>query len=122
MKESYKLYLNETALKSLPYWGGDGRNHLLLNLARRELSVGSGDAFRGASTGRAMLAQSTFMLDQFRPGFDIVTPPALGPPGGDVWSDCGQMAPARRQYLLRLYTLLICCLIETLGYEFISNF
>ncbi|KOB69799.1 Exostosin-3, partial [Operophtera brumata] len=98
--ESYKLYLNETALKSLPYWGGDGRNHLLLNLARRELSVGSGDAFREASTGRAMVAQSTFTHDQFRPGFDIVTPPALGPPGGDVWADCGQMAPARRQYLL----------------------
>ncbi|VVC95408.1 unnamed protein product [Leptidea sinapis] len=81
-KEKFKL-LNETAIKKLPYWGGDGRNHILLNLARRELSVGSGDAFLGASTGRAMIAQSTFTLHQFRPGFDIVTPPALGPPGGD---------------------------------------
>ncbi|XP_072935988.1 exostosin-3 [Epargyreus clarus] len=98
--ESYKLMLNETAIKGLPYWGGDGRNHVLLNLARRELSVGSGDAFRGASTGRAMIAQSTFTLDQFRPEFDLVTPPALGPPGGDVWADCAPMAPARRKYLL----------------------
>ncbi|KAI5634761.1 glycosyl transferase family 64 domain-containing protein [Phthorimaea operculella] len=98
--EAYKLILNETAVKSLPFWGGDGRNHVLLNLARRELSVGAGDAFKGASTGRAMIAQSTFTQDQFRPGFDIVTPPALGPPGGDVWADCAPIAPARRKYLL----------------------
>lgn len=99
--EVHKLALNETAIKNLPYWGGDGRNHVLLNLARRELAVGSGDAFRDASTGRAMIAQSTFTLRQFRPGFDLVTPPALGPPGGDVWSDCAPIAPARRKYILR---------------------
>ncbi|KAL0895674.1 hypothetical protein ABMA27_011752 [Loxostege sticticalis] len=98
--ELYKLLLNETALKSLPFWGGDGRNHVLVNLARRELSVGSGDAFRGVSTGRAIIAQSTFTHDQFRAGFDIVTPPALGPPGGDVWADCAPISPARRKYLL----------------------
>lgn len=98
--DTYKLLLNETAIKSLPYWGGDGRNHVLVNMARRELSVGSGDAFRGASIGRAMIAQSTFTHEQFRPGFDIVMPPALGPPGGDVWADCAPIAPARRKYLL----------------------
>ncbi|CAD0195447.1 unnamed protein product [Chrysodeixis includens] len=98
--DTYKLLLNETAIKSLPFWGGDGRNHILINMARRELSVGSGDAFRGASIGRAMIAQSTFTHDQFRPGFDIITPPALGPPGGDVWADCAPIAPARRKYLL----------------------
>ena len=99
--DTYKLLLNETAIKSLPYWGGDGRNHVLLNMARRELAVGSGDAFRGASIGRAMVAQSTFTHEQFRPGFDVITPPALGPPGGDVWADCAPIAPARRKYLLR---------------------
>lgn len=98
--EINKSVLNETAVKNLPYWGGDGRNHVLINLARRELSVGSGDAFGGSSTGRAMIVQSTFTLQQFRDGFDIVLPPALGPPGGDVWSDCAPMAPARRKYLL----------------------
>ncbi|XP_045761073.1 exostosin-3 [Maniola jurtina] len=98
--DTYKLSLNESAIKSLPYWGGDGRNHVLLNLARRELSVGSGDAFHTASIGRAMIAQSTFTMQQFRPGFDLVTPPALGPPGGDVWSDCAPIAPARRKYIL----------------------
>ncbi|XP_063634524.1 exostosin-3 [Cydia splendana] len=98
--DNLKLSLNETVIKSLPYWGGDGRNHVLINLARRELSVGAGDAFKSATTGRAMIAQSTFTLNQFRPGFDIVTPPALGPPGGDVWLDCAPIAPARRKYLL----------------------
>ncbi|CAK1548519.1 unnamed protein product [Leptosia nina] len=98
--EPYRLLLNETAIKQLPFWGGDGRNHVLLNLARRELSVGSGDAFLGTSTGRAMIAQSTFKLQQFRPGFDVITPPALGPPGGDVWAECAPMAPARRKYLM----------------------
>lgn len=101
VSDSYKLYLNGSAITTLPYWGGDGRNHVLLNLARRDLSVGSGDAFRGASTGRAMLAQSTFTHNHFRPGFDVITPPALGPPGGDVWADCAPISPARRKYLLR---------------------
>ncbi|XP_028038241.1 exostosin-3 isoform X1 [Bombyx mandarina] len=100
VSDSYKLYLNGSAITTLPYWGGDGRNHVLLNLARRDLSVGSGDAFRGASTGRAMLAQSTFTHNHFRPGFDVITPPALGPPGGDVWADCAPISPARRKYLL----------------------
>ncbi|XP_041973722.1 exostosin-3 [Aricia agestis] len=97
---TFKLTLNETAIKNLPYWGGDGRNHVLLNLARRELDGGAGDALRNASIGRAMVAQSTFSLQQFRAGFDVVTPAALGPPGGDVWADCAPIVPARRKYIL----------------------
>lgn len=87
-------------LDKLPFWGGDGRNHVLLNLARRDLSIGSGDVFRNVDTGRAMLVQSTFGADQFRRGFDIVVPPILGPPGGDIWQDCLPIVPARRQFLL----------------------
>jgi alpha-1,4-N-acetylglucosaminyltransferase EXTL3 len=60
--------LNVKKLKLLPYWGGDGRNHVLLNLARRDLSVGSGNAFKNIDTGRAMLVQSTFEENQFRRG------------------------------------------------------
>ena len=87
-------------LFALPYWGGDGRNHILLNLARRDLSVESGDIFKGIDTGRAMIVQSTFYRNQFRDGFDVIVPPILGPPGGDVWQECAQMLPARRRYLL----------------------
>lgn len=43
--------LDSRALKRLPYWGGDGRNHILLNLARRDLSASSGDVFSSIDTG-----------------------------------------------------------------------
>lgn len=92
--------LNVTNLKRLPYWGGDGRNHVLINLARRDLSAGSGNAFRHEDTGRAIIIQSSFAESQFRQGFDIVVPPILGPPGGDVWQECAPMVPARRRLLL----------------------
>jgi hypothetical protein len=87
-------------LHALPYWGGDGRNHILLNLARRDLSADSGNIFSNVDTGRAMIVQSTFYRNQFRDGFDLIVPPILGPPGGDVWQECAQMLPARRKYLL----------------------
>jgi len=87
-------------LHTLPYWGGDGRNHILLNLARRDLSADSGNIFSNVDTGRAMIVQSTFYRNQFRDRFDLIVPPILGPPGGDVWQECAQMLPARRKYLL----------------------
>jgi alpha-1,4-N-acetylglucosaminyltransferase EXTL3 len=43
--------LDSNALKRLPYWGGDGRNHVLLNLARRDLTATSGDIFSSVDTG-----------------------------------------------------------------------
>lgn len=92
--------LNATSLRYLPFWGGDGRNHVLINLSRRDLSAGSANAFQGEDTGRAMLVQSSFGERQFRSGFDVVVPPVLGPPGGDVWQECSPMVPARRKYLL----------------------
>lgn len=92
--------LNMTNLRKLPYWGGDGRNHILINLARRDLSAGSGDAFRNQSTDRAILIQSAFNENQYRSGFDVIVPPALGQPSGDVWQECSPIVPARRKYLL----------------------
>nr|CAD7576747.1 unnamed protein product [Timema californicum] len=86
--------LQENLLHDLPYWGGDGRNHVLLNFARsgsvrgtRELSTGGRDIFHKVNTGRAMFIQSTFVRSNYRPGFDVVSPPILGPPGGDTWQD-----------------------------------
>ncbi|XP_030754970.1 exostosin-3 [Sitophilus oryzae] len=92
--------LDSEALKRLPYWGGDGRNHILLNLARRDLSAINGDIFSSVDTGRAILVQSTFYHDYFRPNFDLIVSPVLGPPGGDVWHECSHMVPSRRKYLL----------------------
>lgn len=96
----FKVPLDVEKLHSLPYWGGDGRNHILLNLARRDLSVDSGNVLSGTDTGRAMIVQSTFHRDNFRYGFDLIVPPILGPPGGDIWQDCTHMLPARRKFLL----------------------
>lgn len=92
--------LNVTKLKLLKYWGGDGRNHILLNLSRRDLSAGAGNAFHNINTGRAMILQSAYNEEQYRKGYDIVIPPILGPPDGDVWQECAQMTPARRKFLL----------------------
>lgn len=92
--------LDSKALKRLPFWGGDGRNHVLLNLPRRDLSASAGDVFTSIDTGRAILVQSTFSHMLFRPGFDLIVSPVLGPPGGDVWQECSRMLPARRNYLL----------------------
>lgn len=92
--------LNTTNLKKLPYWGGDGRNHILINLARRDLSVGAGNAFRNQDTDRAIIIQSAFDENQYRSGFDVIVPPILGPPNGDVWQECSPIVPARRKYLL----------------------
>lgn len=44
--------LDFRALKRLPYWGGDGRNHILLNLARRDLSATAGDVFTNIDSGK----------------------------------------------------------------------
>lgn len=92
--------INIYKLHQLPYWGGDGRNHVLLNLARRELSISKGNILKKQDTGRAMIVQSSFDEHQFRQGFDLVVTPIFGPPGGDVWHECPQMTPARRKYLL----------------------
>ncbi|XP_063224162.1 exostosin-3 [Bacillus rossius redtenbacheri] len=99
--------LMEEKLRRLPHWGGDGRNHVLLNLARsgslregKDSSTGGRDVFHGVDTGRAILVQSTFRRRGYRPGFDVVSPPILGPPGGDVWQDAPTMLPARRKHLL----------------------
>lgn len=47
-----------------------------------------------------MVVQSTYLQDQFRQGYDLIVPPMLGPPGGDVWHECPPIVPARRRYLI----------------------
>lgn len=87
-------------LYQLPHWGGDGRNHVLLNLARRDLNSARTNPLLQLNTMRAIIVQSSFEREQFRPNYDLIVPPILGPPGGDVWQECASMVPARRKYLL----------------------
>lgn len=51
-------------------------------------------------TGKAILVQSTWNINEYREFHDIVIPPILGPPGGEIWVDSPYMLPARRKYLL----------------------
>ncbi|XP_059487728.1 exostosin-3 [Neocloeon triangulifer] len=87
----------ETALPKLPYWRVDGRNHLLLHVTRGPYG---GPPLSKINVGRAMIAQSTAIEGIFRPKFDLIIPPAMGPPGGDIWQEYSLMVPARRRLLM----------------------
>lgn len=87
----------EHFLYSLPHWNGDGRNHILFNIAR---NTHVSDLFINVNTGRAVLVQSSFATSTFREGFDIIIPPSLGLAGGDVWSEIPPLSPIRRKHLL----------------------
>jgi len=98
------IYVNSGEVKQLheklvklPHWGGDGRNHIIFNVA-----TSAEDPFivdnQNSLYGRAMIAQSVF--HRYRPGFDLLVPPLLGPPGSDVWYDLPSITPARRRYLM----------------------
>lgn len=88
-------------LPKLAYWSGDGRNHIIFNIAASSkespivLSHGTNQNF---TYGRAMIVQSVFRI--YRSNFDLLMPPLLGPPGSDVWYDLPSLTPARRRYLM----------------------
>ena len=87
----------ENVLHQLPYWNGDGRNHLILNVARSKSDF---DMFQNVNTGRAMIAQSSFVETKFRSKFDVVIPPSLGRSDGPVWEELPPLSPLRRKYFL----------------------
>ena len=90
----------EKFLYDLPYWGGDGRNHVLLYLSKTE----SFDPLAGVNTGRALVAQTTFIDTAFRDGFDVVIPPNIGSVSGeDIWRDLPPLSPIRRKLLLSFW-------------------
>jgi len=103
----------EADLHSLPYWKGNGKNHLLLHLKtdrRHFTSILS----LNIDTGFALVAQSTFLNNKsYRHGFDIVVPPSMGPLKGDVWHLAALQLPARRNYLLSFQAVFADHLTET---------
>ncbi|KAG8199824.1 hypothetical protein JTE90_000912 [Oedothorax gibbosus] len=81
----------DTYFRSLGHWNGDGRNHLLLNLAS------DGDnLLKGVNTGRAIVIQSSFTTAEFRNEFDIIAPPFIDADDSKLYL----YAPARRKFLL----------------------
>ncbi|XP_072038914.1 LOW QUALITY PROTEIN: exostosin-like 3 [Amphiura filiformis] len=87
----------ESQLHKLPLWKGDGRNHVLLNLAR---NVSARNTLEHINTGRAMIVQTGFSESQFRPGFDIISPMLLGKESGFIVKQVPLQIPARRQYFI----------------------
>ncbi|XP_006821057.1 exostosin-like 3 [Saccoglossus kowalevskii] len=86
----------ESKLHSLPYWMGDGRNHVLLNLVN---SVLQDNCLESINTGRAIIVQSGFRVSEFRHGFDILVPLLLGPKYHFSWTAIPPLVPAKRRYL-----------------------
>jgi alpha-1,4-N-acetylglucosaminyltransferase EXTL3 len=84
----------ERFLYSLKFWQGDGRNHILINVA--------GVNLKSVDTGRAILAQTIFTQDTpYRQKFDIVLPPfASLLKYGAAWENSAPQLPANRKYLV----------------------
>ena len=98
--------LQETLIK-LPYWAGDGRNHIILNFASstKETPVVLSAAARNGQVsvfGRSMIVQTVFNF--YRSHFDLLVPPLFGPPGSDVWEGLPSLTPARRRYLRKTFS------------------
>ncbi|XP_053609228.1 exostosin-3-like [Plodia interpunctella] len=89
-KVSHK-FSNESTLRKLRFWRRAGRNHVLINLAQTRFPEDSGDA---------ILAQTTFKQNHFRPGFDVVIPPIFGPISGDVWAQITPISTPKRRFIL----------------------
>ena len=90
----------ESKLRSLPYWSGNGRNHLLLYI-RSTTRFSTSSLSLEIDTGLALIAQSTFSIKStYRHGFDVVLPPLSGPIKGDMWNLSTWQLPAKRKYLL----------------------
>lgn len=88
-------------LQNLSHWAGDGRNHIIFHIGffpKEMPSLISHAVNENSTFGRAMIVQSVFHT--YRPHFDLLVPPLLGPPGSDVWYDLPSLTPARRRYLL----------------------
>jgi hypothetical protein len=91
------------ALKSLPNWFGDGRNHLLWLNCKRD-----GDEFFldsetvQAHFGRALVIhQSVRGSGGFRRDFDLLSShwEKAPPTGGGIWAELPPIVPAKRKYL-----------------------
>jgi len=100
-------------LRSLAYWRGDGRNHMIVYLSKRSTAQ---NPLLGVDTGRAVLAQSNFVHNQYRAGFDVVIPALttgrkqggtdenerlqMSPDANWLKEDISPMVPAVRNYFL----------------------
>lgn len=89
----------------LPYWKGDGRNHLLVDVSSFISYEKESKKSQHMKTGRAMIASATVFTNQengltFRKRFDISLPGfSSRTPSPELWSELAPLMPVRRQYL-----------------------
>lgn len=86
----------ERQLKALPYWRSDGHNHVLVHLTRKSMTQ---NFLRNVSTGRAAIAQSTFLDQQYREGFDLVVSPLVHALSEPNFLEMPPQVPVKRKYL-----------------------
>lgn len=86
----------EKQLKALPYWRSDGHNHVLVHLTRKSMTQ---NFLCNVSTGRAAIAQSTFLDQQYREGFDLVVSPLVHALSEPNFLEMPPQVPVKRKYL-----------------------
>lgn len=86
----------EKQLKALPYWRSDGHNHVLVHLSRKSMTQ---NLLYNVSTGRAAVAQSTFLEQQYREGFDLVVSPLVHALSEPNFLEVPPQVPVKRKYL-----------------------
>lgn len=86
----------EKQLKALPYWRSDGHNHVLVHLTRKSMTQ---NFLYNVSTGRAAVAQSTFLEQQYREGFDLVVSPLVHALSEPNFLEVPPQVPVKRKYL-----------------------
>lgn len=86
----------EKQLKALSYWRNDGHNHVLVHFSRTSTTQ---NYLYNVSTGRAAVAQSTFLEQQYREGFDLVISPLVHALSEPNFLDVPPQVPVKRKYL-----------------------
>ena len=86
----------EKQLHALPYWRTDGHNHLLVHLSKKSMTQ---NFLYNVSTGRAGVAQSTFLERQYREGFDLVLSPLVHALSEPNFLEVPPQVPVKRKYL-----------------------
>ncbi|XP_014778123.1 exostosin-like 3 [Octopus bimaculoides] len=85
-------------LLKLPYWRGDGRNHILISFSKRLSDL---ELINNVNTGRAILVNTFFTSSSFRRDFNIIIPPVIRSwLSTSSWKDMTHMSPIQRKYLL----------------------
>lgn len=86
----------EKQLRALPYWRSDGHNHVLVHLTRKSMTQ---NFLYNVSAGRAAVAQSTFLEQQYREGFDVVASPLVHALSEPNFLEVPPQVPVKRKYL-----------------------